>query len=53
MSTKSPSGRSRGGARSRTNHPTPPAATGRRREQARDLDLPASPSQPSASGGLV
>src|SRR5262249_26229022 len=53
MSTKSPSMIARWRPINRTSLPVPPAATGRRREQARDLNLLASPLLPTASGGLV
>src|SRR3954453_8368104 len=53
MSTKSPSMIAQWPPIDRTSPPPPPAAPGRRREQARDLDLRPSPYLPAASGGLV
>jgi len=53
MSTKSPSMIVRWHPIDRRSPPIPPTATGPRREQARGLDLPASPLHPTASGGLV
>jgi len=50
MSTKSPSMIARWHPIDRTSPPIPPAATGRRREQARDLDLRPSPLLLTASG---